>query len=454
MTRLRPLISVRVITLFLSASALLCGTAIVVAQRPPTASDKPAVAQEQPVTPQNPEKTEEKEAFTAWGKEVGGLQAGLGFKSGEKRAYSQGETVTIVARIRNVGKEAVEFRHIWSFFLENPPKLTDPDGKVVKLPNYRTRDQRLHMPRSCKVAPGKEVELYEWEFVLQPKGEISSRSFIHGTGKHSLQCERVVGPTWLNPNHPNPTLSNLATGKLELEIESETSAAAEGALPAGVGQGDEAAQDGGAEKLYRVMEKKVSEAKSLQVALVGEMDSPAIKGKVNATIYATQRNKSRMEIDLEFGGISNKQLFISDGKARYMKQGDTGTLDANPKKGPEEGKLIARIGITGAMMMARAVKPGEEEPEFDFDKDAPVTNFKLGAKEKVGDSPAQVVTYQLDFNGKSAQISVWIDTKTQLPLKRVVAVDPDAQMFRITETYSTFALDPKLEPNLFEIPKR
>ena len=50
-------------------------------------------------------------------------------------------------------------------------------------------------------------------------------------------------------------------------------------------------------------------------------------------------------------------------------------------------------------------------------------------------------------------MSVWIDTKTQLPLKRIVAVDHDGQMFRITETYSTFAIDPKLEPKLFEIPK-
>jgi outer membrane lipoprotein-sorting protein len=160
-----------------------------------------------------------------------------------------------------------------------------------------------------------------------------------------------------------------------------------------------------------------------------------------------------MEIDFDMDGKADKLLFLTDGKARYTKQGDKGTLDANPKKEAEEGKLIVRIGITGAMMMARAVKQGEEEKEIDLDKDAPVTNFKLGAKEMVGDITAQVVTYQLDFNGRSAKISVWIDTKTQLPLKRVVSVDQDGQMFHITETYSTFAIDPKLEPELFEIPK-
>jgi RNA polymerase sigma factor (sigma-70 family) len=164
--------------------------------------------------------------LTAWGKEVNGLQAGLGFHPGEKRAYRHGETVKVVLRVRNVGKEAVDFKYIWAFFVENPPRITDADGKMVQLPSYRTRAEGSHLPRSTNLAPGKEVELYEWTFDLQPNGENSSRSFIHGTGKFSLQCEPIVGPTWLNPDHPNPTLSKLATGKLELEIKSDPPPAA------------------------------------------------------------------------------------------------------------------------------------------------------------------------------------------------------------------------------------
>jgi RNA polymerase sigma factor (sigma-70 family) len=229
------------------------------------------------------------------------------------------------------------------------------------------------------------------------------------------------------------------------------------ALLADEGKRVDAAQVSSAEEHYRAMEKKIRGAKSLQVALDGEVDSQDIKGTIKATIYATQGNKSRVELELDIGGKGVKQLLLTDGKARYTKEGDKGTLDPDAKKAAEEGKLvpgmIARIGLTGAMMMASGVKQGEGEKEFDLDKDAPVINFKLAAKEMVGDSPAQVVTYQLDYNGRSAQMSVWIDTKTQLPSKRVVAVDQDGQMFRITETYSTFAIDPKLEPKLFEIPK-
>jgi RNA polymerase sigma factor (sigma-70 family) len=165
--------------------------------------------------PQKQEK--EKEAFTAWGKEVGGLQAGLGFRPGGHRVYYHGETAKVVLRVRNVGKEAVELKYIWAFFVENPPTITDADGKTVQLP--RGSAEGLQMPRSTKVPSGKEVDLYEWEFALRPQGERSpSNTTIHGTGRFSLQCERVVGPTSANPNHPNPTLSKLATGKLELDV--------------------------------------------------------------------------------------------------------------------------------------------------------------------------------------------------------------------------------------------
>ena len=69
--------------------------------------------------------------LTAWGMEVDGLQAGLGFRQGEDRAYSHGETVKLVVRVRNVGKEAVKFQYLREFFYENPPTVTDGDGKQV-----------------------------------------------------------------------------------------------------------------------------------------------------------------------------------------------------------------------------------------------------------------------------------------------------------------------------------
>ncbi|MCI0538695.1 MAG: sigma-70 family RNA polymerase sigma factor [Verrucomicrobiales bacterium] len=173
----------------------------------PAAAEKPV---EGPVKPK-----QEKETFTAWGKELGGLQAGLGYKSGQKRAYRHGETVSVVLRVRNVGKEAVDFKHISAFFVENPPTITDAGG--IRPPGSRAEGR--HLPHNVKVAPGKEVELYEWKFGLRPIEEgRPSNTWIYGTGKFTLQCERVVGPTGDIPDHPNPALDKLATGKLEIEV--------------------------------------------------------------------------------------------------------------------------------------------------------------------------------------------------------------------------------------------
>jgi hypothetical protein len=158
-------------------------------------------------------------SVTVWGKEVGGLQAGLGFRPGEQRAYHHGEEAWIVLRLRNVGKAPIEFSHIGAFFVENPPTITDADGKVIQLPKLAA--EGLQAPHDTPIAPGKEVVLYEWNCGLQPIGGISKNLFtIHGTGKFTLQCTRIVGPTTGNPNDPNPTLDKLATGKLELEIKS------------------------------------------------------------------------------------------------------------------------------------------------------------------------------------------------------------------------------------------
>jgi RNA polymerase sigma factor (sigma-70 family) len=118
------------------------------------------------------EQEKEEVGFTAWGKEIGGLQAGLGFRPGEKRAFQHYETATLVLRVRNVGKEAVEFKHIWAFFVENPPTITDAGGKLVQLPGVGAEGE--HIPRSTNVAPGREVELYEWKVGLRPKGENSN----------------------------------------------------------------------------------------------------------------------------------------------------------------------------------------------------------------------------------------------------------------------------------------
>src|SRR5262249_10913142 len=150
--------------------------------------------------------------FTAWGKEVGGLQAGLGFYPGEKRVYRHGETVRLAVRVRNVGKKEVTFQYVPAFFKERPPTVA---GNAVPLIGISISGKR-HPSTDVTLAPGKEVELYEWKAVLRPASDPDSKKpnfeIIFGTGKFSIQYERVLANSTASAIKIDPALGKLATG--------------------------------------------------------------------------------------------------------------------------------------------------------------------------------------------------------------------------------------------------
>jgi RNA polymerase sigma factor (sigma-70 family) len=203
-------------------------------------------------TPVEPAAKREKEAFTAWGKQVGGLQAGLGFRPGERRAYRHGETVTLVVRVRNVGNETVKFKYIRQFLDENPPTVTGADGKAV--PQHRTDVLGFHPPVEVSLEPGKETELESrlaggarlpgasgLRYELRPAGgggkpTTGEQPLFVGTGKVGLQYGRVFGNSSAGSIKLDPALSRLATGRLELEIRPDPPTPAN-EFPAGWGGG-------------------------------------------------------------------------------------------------------------------------------------------------------------------------------------------------------------------------
>jgi RNA polymerase sigma factor (sigma-70 family) len=177
------------------------------------------------------------EVFTAWGKEVNGLQAGLGFPTGQKRAYHHGETVTLVVRVRNVGKEAVKFEYIRQFLDENRPTVTDAGGKTTPQSTTGVTGV-IHVPVEVTLEPGKEVVLESrfhgasgWPHELVPArggGTPKTKDWplVVGTGKVGLQYERVFGNSSIGRIKLDPALEKLATGMLELEVKPEPPAAA------------------------------------------------------------------------------------------------------------------------------------------------------------------------------------------------------------------------------------
>jgi outer membrane lipoprotein-sorting protein len=82
----------------------------------------------------------------------------------------------------------------------------------------------------------------------------------------------------------------------------------------------------------------------------------------------------------------------------------------------------------------------------------------LGAYERrnpAGTHNTQAVDYQVTLPGNTtAKATVWIDTETKLPVKRELGLEKNgAEEGRISETYSTFAVDGKIDAKMFEVPK-
>jgi hypothetical protein len=126
MSKLKAVIAGVLVLVFKATDAAVLADRTVAAQ-----IDKAPVAEERAAKPRK-KGQEREEGFTAWGKAVGGLQAGLGYHPSQKRAFSHGETVRLAVRVRNIGKEEVKLQYLRQFFIETPPIVTDADGKAVR----------------------------------------------------------------------------------------------------------------------------------------------------------------------------------------------------------------------------------------------------------------------------------------------------------------------------------
>lgn len=80
------------------------------------------------------------------------------------------------------------------------------------------------------LAPGKEIELTGSQPFYELKLELKPAS-LYGKGKFQIQYERIFGNSGAGQIKPDPVLSMLATGKLELEIKAEPPVAPEVKVP-------------------------------------------------------------------------------------------------------------------------------------------------------------------------------------------------------------------------------
>ena len=212
-----------------------------------------------------------------------------------------------------------------------------------------------------------------------------------------------------------------------------------------------------AEKLFRQMEAKLAKAKTIDCTYEAKVEAEKT-GTMKGTLLLGEGNKIRMEMGGEFGGMKGKFTMIADGtKMKAVGEGIPAqpAEDAPKWLGEAVRASLARAGLMLPFMSASPRSP-DKEKEFKIDEHFQVSDFRLGKKEMVDKHEAQVVQYTLTLKMPKDQkldATVWIDTKTQLPLKRVLTSTMDGEKKTLTETYTKLEVDGKIDPKQFELPK-
>lgn len=216
-------------------------------------------------------------------------------------------------------------------------------------------------------------------------------------------------------------------------------------------------------QLFRQMETAIVKATTAEVTFEGNL-AGVTRGRLKGSLLIATGNKYRLSIegDLVLGPAGKqpvKVLMVSDGK-----KSTTASLGPNtplqvmdtPKNLDAETRLfLARAGVLGPMfLLAENVQPGQKPREFKAEEQLRVSDLSFGKVETIGGREARVLHHNLHnrLYKKPHAVTVWLDVKTHLPLKRIVSMKQDELAMTVTETYSKLSLNEPIEEKRFELP--
>jgi outer membrane lipoprotein-sorting protein len=224
-----------------------------------------------------------------------------------------------------------------------------------------------------------------------------------------------------------------------------------------------AAGENEAEKLFRGMEKNVREAKTLQLHFDATItDGNAEKWNAKGTLVLGEGDKLRMESESKLSGFEVKFTIVSDGTD--MMRSDSTKAPGKPKddrtktdKSPKDFGVYFRGALPRDGLF---VSFQNLDRRGDFPADIfKLSDFKLAGKETIGERNTQVLQYTITMKekGKNKEPNVlsmkmWLDAKTNLPVKMAMTGGRSG-ITDVTETYSEFTIDGKVDAKSFELPK-
>ncbi|GEM_PF-2941507 len=200
-----------------------------------------------------------------------------------------------------------------------------------------------------------------------------------------------------------------------------------------------AAQENQAEELFKKLEKKFAEAKSVTLGFKLDMVDKRTKEEekksaVEGTIRAKSGDRFIMDVTIRDKGEDDKFFARSDGKTLRIRSGD------RPEKEEKYPKGMSRF-LTGATIRSGVFvlqSMGREEAP-DPAEYLKVSDFSMNEGGRV---EVKVVMYTLTVDGKKASVSLWLDTEKLVPVQRKVRIEGDeGRIMTFEEHYTKVSTD-------------
>lgn len=203
-----------------------------------------------------------------------------------------------------------------------------------------------------------------------------------------------------------------------------------------------------------VLKAKTFQADFVLTATAGKEAVMDLKGRV----AVATGNRLRLEFDGKMRTEVGKISLVSDGA--MMRMTATGMPGPNQDVEKQLTEILlasaSRTGFFFPMSYVEDAPDGKDEKKpFAIDTDLAVSDFKLGKKETVAGAEAQAVEYLVKpkRSKDAVAVTVWIDAKTNLPVKRVLVAKQGEDTITMTETYAKGVVDGKIDEKEFAILK-
>lgn len=197
-----------------------------------------------------------------------------------------------------------------------------------------------------------------------------------------------------------------------------------------------------AKQLFQKCQDKLLSLKSFQAKATASIEAPTGKVAVEASLLVAQKNLAHVEVKRDDG----KSLDVVVNGAKMRNKSKPTSATAWPAASRDVILVFVAEGATSGLYENCFQEAAEGK--LDLGNDLLLTDFRMAAREKVGDADAQSITYTAKTRGALEEyaITLWIDVQTFLPLKRQGKITHRDQVSSFDESYSDVKLDEAIDP--------